>query len=286
MSAQRRQRLDDTGFVWDPLTKAWEEGFSKLLQFNEAEGHCNVPATFRIGGFNLRGWVSQQRHVKDCISPQRRQRLDDIGFVWDILTEAWEEGFSKLLQFNEAEGHCKVPRGFELDEFNLANWVRSQRQAKDDVSPERRQRLDDIGFLWDPHAKAWEEGCSKLRQFKEAEGHCKVPQRFKLNGFNLGHWVGTQRRTMDNLSPERRQRLDDIGFVWDALTEAWEDGFSKLLQFTDAEGHCKVPQRFKLNGFNLGKWVGQQRRAKDSLSPERRQRLDDMGFVWNARDKI
>jgi uncharacterized protein (DUF2384 family) len=203
-----------------------------------------------------------------------------------MVVAAWEKGFSKLLQFKEVHGHCKVPVRFEQAGFNLGSWVSHQRKAKDSLSPERLQRLDDIGFVWDPVAEYWEEGFRKLRQFKEAEGNCKVPLRFKQAGFNLGSWVSHQRKAKDSLSPERRQRLDDIGFIWDILTESWEEGFTKLLQFKEAEGHCNVPNRSKLDDFKLGSWVGRQRTAKDSLSPERRQRLDDMGFVWNARDKI
>jgi uncharacterized protein (DUF2384 family) len=176
-----------------------------------------------------------------------------------------------------------VPRLFKLDGFNLGNWVGTQRSTKDSLSPERRQRLDDIGFVWDALTEAWEEGFSKLLKFKETEGHCRVPGKLKLDGFNLGAWVGRQRAEKDSLSPERIQRLDDIGFVWDVLTEAWEEGFSKLLQFKEAEGHCRVPTGLKLDGFNLGAWVGRQRSTKDSLSPERRQRLDYIGFVWDAR---
>lgn len=59
-----------------------------------------------------------------------------------------KERFSKLLQFKASEGHCKVPANFDFDGFNLGNWVRSKRQAKDSLSPERRQRLDDIEFVW------------------------------------------------------------------------------------------------------------------------------------------
>ena len=58
-----------------------------------------------------------------------------------------------------------------------------------------------------------------------------------------------------------------------------------MLQFKEAEGHCRVPQRFKLGGFNLGDWVSKQRTNQDSLSPERKQRLDDIGFIWDARGK-
>ena len=281
MSPERRQRLDDIGFIWDPIAEAWEEGFSKLLQFKEHEGHCKVPTGFKLDGFNLDSWVRHQRSAKDSMSPERRQRLDEIGFVWGVLAEAWEEGFSKLLQFKKAEGHCRAPNGFKLKGFNLGSWVATQRKTKDSMSPERKQRLDDIGFIWDPIAEFWEEGFSKLLQFKEHEGHCRVPRGFKLDGFNLDSWVATQRTTKDSMSSERRQRLDEIGFVWGVLAEAWEEGFSKLLQFKKAEGHCRAPQGFKLKGFNLGSWVAVQRKAKDSMSPERRQRLDDIGFIWD-----
>jgi DNA-binding TFAR19-related protein (PDSD5 family) len=151
------------------------------------------------------------------------------------------------------------------------------------MSSERRQRLDEIGFVWHTFAEDWEEGFSKLLQFKEVKGHCRVRQNFKSGDFKLGQWVSSRRREKSSMSPDRRQRLDDIGFVWDAIAEQWEDGFSKLLQFKERKGHCRVPQRSKLDEFSLGAWVRRQRVTKDSLSPERKQRLDDIGFVWDAR---
>jgi hypothetical protein len=150
----------------------------------------------------------------------------------------------------------------------------------------RKQQLDNIGFVWDPITAMWEEGFAKLARYSELNGHCKVPQTFKLEGFNLGTWVGNQRATKDSMSPERKQRLDDIGFIWDPFTEAWEEGFSKLVEFKETEGHCRVPNRLKLEGFNLGNWVASQRARADRMSAERRQRLDDIGFIWDAsKDK-
>jgi len=147
-------------------------------------------------------------------SPDQRRRLDDIGFIWDGVVENWEAGFSKLVQFKEQEGHCRVTAKYQIDGFKLGMWVVSQRSRMDGLSPDQRRRLDDIGFIWDPFGKQWEEGFSKLVQFKEQEGHCRVPQAFKLNGFGLGVWLHRQRRTKDSMSPERKQRLHDIGFIW------------------------------------------------------------------------
>ena len=109
-----------------------------------------------------------------------------------------------------------------------------------------------------------------------------MPQRYKLDEFSLGAWVRAQRETKDSMSSERKQRLDEIGFIWDAFTEAWDKGFGKLLQFKTVEGHCRVPFRSELDGFKLGRWVHKQRPLKATMSPERKQRLDDIGFIWDA----
>ena len=107
-----------------------------------------------------------------------------------------------------------MPYGFQLDNFSLGNWVSRVRHEKESISPERKQRIDDIGFIWDVFSETWEDGFSKLKQFKEAEGHCRVPAVCKLDGFNLGTWVETQRSNKDRMPPEREQRLDDLGFIW------------------------------------------------------------------------
>ncbi len=91
------------------------------------------------------------------------------------------------------------------------------RENKDTLTPERLERLDALGFVWDPHTEQWEEGFSKLQQFKEREGHCRVPQGHKEGDF--GSWkLGWNSETnKDKLTPERLERLDALGFVWDHI---------------------------------------------------------------------
>jgi TPR repeat protein len=286
ISPERLQRLDEVGFVWDVLAAAWEEGFAALVHFKEREGHCTVPSTHKEGDYRLGQWIGVQRLEEDGLSPERRQRLDEVGFVWDVLATAWEEGFAALLIFKEREGHCKVPAIHKEGDYNLGQWVNGQRSKKDGPSPERRQRLDDVGFVWDVLAAAWEEGFAALVRFKEREGHCNVSKSHKEDDYNLGQWISVRRSRKDTLSPERRQRLDEVGFVWDPHTILWEEGFAALLIFKEREGHCKVPQRHKEGDHRLGPWVSNQRNKKDALSPERRQRLDRIGFNWGTKKSV
>jgi hypothetical protein len=67
------------------------------------------------------------------------------------------------------------------------------------------------------------------------------------------------------------------------LTEQWEQGFSKLLQFHKREGNCLVKFKHIEDGYRLGGWVDKQRQRKDSLSSERIKRLDALGFVWAVK---
>jgi Helicase associated domain len=135
-------------------------------------------------------------------SEVRQQQLDDLEFVWEVLGTAWEEGFRYLRMYKEREGHCRVPAKDIENGFGLGRWVDRQRQSKRNLSlsEERRQELDKIGFAWEPFEADWEEGFRFLAMYKEREGHCRVPQSHKENGFasDLGLIVNaaTERRCL------------------------------------------------------------------------------------------
>jgi hypothetical protein len=222
---------------------------------------------------------------RQTLSEAGRQQLDGVGFVWDPRETYWAEGFSYLKVFKQREGHCRVPAKYKENGFGLGSWVDRQRQSKDqETLPEaRRQQLDELGFVWDPLETDWAEGFRYLTIYREREGHCRVPATHKENGFHLGQWVRTQRGNADTLSAPRRQQLDELGFAWDPLQTDWAEGFRYLTIYKEREGHCRVPAKNKENGYRLGQWVSVQRVNKDTLSAERRQRLDELGFVWSVR---
>jgi hypothetical protein len=282
LSSTRRQRLDELSFVWDPFEADWEEGFSHLKRYAERVGNCRVPRSYKEDSYNLGAWVGTQRHSKKELSGERRLRLDELGFVWDPLEADWEEGFSHLKRYKERVGNCRVPIFFKEDGYNLGAWVGTQRRSKDELSGERRRRLDELGFEWDPSETAWEKGFSYLKRYKERVGDCRVPMGYKEDGYTLGSWVAVQRRSETKHSSEHRYRLDELGFVWDPLEADWEEGFNYLKRYKERMGDCRVLDRYKEEGgYNLGSWVGKQRRNKNELSDERRRRLDEMGFEWD-----
>ena len=281
LSGERRSRLDALGFVWDPLTADWEKGFSHLEAFAKNNGHCRVAGGHKSDdGYPLGSWVQTQRSQKASFSGERRSRLDALGFVWDH----WEEGLSHLEAFAKVHGDCRVPDGHKSDDgYPLGNWVQTQRSQTTSLSGERRSRLDALRFVWDPLTADWEQGFSHLEAFANTNGHCRVHQHHKSDdGYRLGIWVSEQRKERTSLSGGRRSRLDALGFVWDPLTDAWEEGLSHLELFVQEHGHCRVPRGYLFaDGYNFKQWLYIQRRSENSMPPERKVKLDALGFVWD-----
>ncbi len=270
----------------DVREQQWEEGFAQLRAYSNANNDTLVPQNFEAeDGHRLGQWVGVQRTKKDTLSPERRRRLDELGFVWDVRDQKWEEGFTRLQTYRESNSNCLVPFDFNTaDGYRLGAWINIQRVKKDTLADVRRRRLNKLGLVWDVRERQWEEGFAHLRAYRESNSNCLVPFGFKTeDGYRLGNWVNSQRAYQDGLSPERRRRLDELGFVWDVRELQWEEGFAQLRAYRESNSDCQVPQSFKTgDGYRLGQWVGVQRTKKDTMSRERRRRLDELGFVWKA----
>jgi len=100
----------------------------------------------------------------------------------------------------------------------LANWVVVQRAVKKTGKLDAAlvQRLDDLGFVWDPIGESWDEMFRRLLAYKQERGDCQVPQNYSDK--QLANWVGVQRKVKKTgrLDPARVQRLEELGFVWKA----------------------------------------------------------------------
>jgi Helicase associated domain len=285
LSVEQRQRLDDIGFVLGmPTTERWDSMFERLRDYQSINGHCAVPARYSLDP-QLGHWVINQRAKYQNLSEERRQCLDDIGFVPGMtVTERWDLMFQLLVDYKLKHGDCCVPVRYQPD-LQLGHWVMTQRRATkyQNLSVEQRQRLDDIGFVpGTPMTERWDSMFERLRNYQSINGHCAVPTKYSLDP-QLGSWVVNQRAKYLSLSEERRQHLDDIGFVPGmTVTERWDSMLERLREYQSINGHCAVPARYSLDP-QLGLWVINQRAKYQNLSEERRQRLEDIGFVARLR---
>ena len=235
LSGERKARLEDLpGWSWDPLTDQWEKGFSHLQDFTLKEGRARPHSYFKTtDGFTLGAWVGHQRANKDILTEDRRVRLEALyGWSWDPITEQWDEGFNHLKEFIIQEGHARPPQRFKTtDSFALGAWVSSQRIKKDILTVELRERLEALsGWSWDAIKEQWDAGFNHFQEFLTKQGHARPAAKIRAaDGYRLGAWVSDQRENKDNVTEDRRVRLESLpGWSWDLFTEQWEEGFNYL----------------------------------------------------------
>ena len=177
--------------MWDENAADWEEGFAQLTAYVQAEGSARVPTSYQTAeGYRLGAWVHHQRRQQDSLSAERRERLEGVrGWVWDAPAADWEEGFAQLTAYVQAEGSTRVPKSYRTAKgYRLGAWVSKQRRKQDSLSTDRRERLEAVdGWVWDPHAAAWEEGFEALTAYVQAEGSARVPLSYQTaEGYRLG----------------------------------------------------------------------------------------------------
>jgi hypothetical protein len=262
----------------EATTASWEFWYGLLMQFKEREGHCRVPNSFKLNEFDLGSWVSNQRSKADRLSVEHHKRLDDIGFVWDILAEKWEEGFNHLKSFRGREGHSRVPKGHIEEGYKLFNWVSVQRRFETVMNHDRKTRLDEIDFAWDHTQDFWDYAYSVLHKYYLEYAHTRVPARSSYENFQLGQWVSNQRSRRNNLSEDQINRLNNINFNWSPFDDAFERGLEKLRLFIEINGHTNPSARDVIHDFKLGSWATVIRANKNKLTDERVALLEQLGF--------
>lgn len=290
MSMERNARLEALdGWTWDVIAEYWEEGFRHLGEFTKQEGHARVPDVYQAAdGYRLGTWIGKQRAKRDELLPDRKARLESLpGWSWDARVDLWAEGFRYLKEFAAHHGHTNVPGRFKAsDGYRVGRWTCNQRAIEDSISQERKARLEALPhWSWDVLADRWTEGFSYLKEVAERVGHTRIPREYKASdGYPVGTWIGTQRAKRGALSPERQAKLEELpGWGWDSRSDNWEGGFSHLKDFTDREGHARVPDRYRaLDGFRLGGWLSTQRIRCARLTPGRKARLEALpGWSWD-----
>jgi len=293
---QRRQLESFPDWVWDYDGEVWKEFFECLCQYVAEHGDARVNAKYKThNGVGLGEWVSLQRKKfkQKRMPKQHWNQLNALpGWVWDPADFDFEQGVMMCKELVVVQGHARPTKGYETPSgFKLYNWVHRQKDLKRKgiLSAERIKVLEAIsGWAWNANDAKWEDGFTRLKEFVEQRGDSKVLKIFVTeDGYRLGSWVGVQRGKKEKMSVERRQRLEAIpGWFWNTYDSQWEDGFTRLKEFVEQGGDSKVLNTFVTeDGYRLGSWVGVQRREKEKMSVERRQRLEGVpGWVWDARD--
>lgn len=266
----------------------WKAVLAALKLYKAAFGDLKVPQLFvvptmapwpkpswgmklgkAVGNIRSTGkYIQQNSDTDEATATERRQILENLGFAWRVRQdkttssmspeqvpleqlynafEAYRDNIVVASSNNKADGTWTVPPNFVVPDLDpwpdnvrglplgrqLINIKRRLAKNKDmkekfqklglsdlaekPPTPNKQMSANDIRF---------QNVYAALKTYKELYGDLLVPQPFavpKTNewpeetwGLRLGARVNAVRSqgTFVNNNPERRQMLDDLGFVW------------------------------------------------------------------------
>lgn len=280
LSAERKERLESlNGWVWDSLDAKWEASFDELKTYKAEHGDVDVPIKWPSG---LGSWASVQRRSekKGKLSPDRKVRLDEIGFEWDKIDSLWEERYNELLAYNAEHGNVDIP---QKHPSGLGSWLSQQKLYANigELPANRFEKLSNISniFVNKKPKTDWDERFNELVVYKAEHGNLDVPRSWPTG---LGTWVGNQKSFIrnDKLPLDRKDKLYELGLVWESLDSRWESRLDELLEYRTKYGDVNVPNNWSTG---LGQWVANQKSfVKAGRMPENRKRiLKDIGLIWS-----
>jgi len=169
MTRERIQSLEELDFEWERYTtRNWKGKRQQLVDFKVKFRHTNVPRDYAENR-SLGTWVDTQRQQykllkakrKSCMTRERIQSLNELGFEWErYTTRTWEENRQQLVDFKREFRHTNVPQRY-AENKPLATWVDTQRyqymllkaKGKSQMTRERIQSLDQLDFDWEPKSR-------------------------------------------------------------------------------------------------------------------------------------
>ncbi|MGW0778311.1 Helicase associated domain protein [Streptomyces sp. NPDC002835] len=322
-----------------PDSTIWLEGWQALRRWraeNEITGRYAVPYDTTVphtrttapddttesegtaGGavFPLGRWVHEQRRAyrQGTLDEHRRERLDELGMVWEPGDEAWEAKIALFRSYHRAHGHLAPKQDTLWQDENgteqpigrhLVNLRRPQGLGKNQERAEQRAaQLKEIDPDWNaPWPLDWQRNWAILRQLAADEPGGRLPDitpGVTVDGEDPGRWIRQQTQDWHRLSNEQQQRLTTLGIrpadrpspapaaAAGPLPAAFRRGLAALAQYIDTHGTHTVKRTHTetvvIDGqehqIKLGVWITNTKSRRDKLTDSQRAALAELGIEW------
>ncbi|MFD9051760.1 Helicase associated domain protein [Streptomyces zaomyceticus] len=290
--------------VIDTERQDWARGWAKLKQYAERVGSARVPYGHREGATPLGQWVAEQRRAYGAgeMSGQRAQRLEQLGMVWSVADERFQENLAAAKAYYEEYWTLCAPRTATVLDRPVGQWLSNLRRpgALDD-HPEWKTALDAVDTDWNPAwPPVWQRHYAVVREMLAEEtilGY--IEPGVTVHGMDIGKWLARQRRpeVWAALSDGQRERLEAIGVLphtpepqapaepSTALVSAFERGVAALAQYKARTGSLTVPRAHveRLEDgteVRLGVFLSNSKSRRARLTADKLAALAELGLDW------
>ena len=315
LTEDRITKLDAIGMEWQSkYDRSWDKYYGALCKYKYEYGNIDIKANYITeDGIDLGSWIANLRVARRSgrkgyyLTDERIAMLDKLGMIWDKLDYQWEKNYQVCVEYYVKNHNLDIPAGYTTKEgLRVGAWIRRMRKARDgrikgaqQLTKEQIQRLDAIGMDWqDSFTKQWEYGYAQAKAYYDKHGDINVSATYvDENGFPLGKWL--KRHTEVNektgrasikLTPERKAKLDKLGFKWDK-EDSWDRRIAACREYKKEHGDLNISQQYvTTDGIWLGKWLYECRRAYrgasnntvKALTQSQINELESLGMDWRT----
>lgn len=127
------------------LDEVWSDWYALLISYKKEYGNLAVPKNSFYKGENLGRWCQTTRgyYNKGSLSQDRLDKLNEIGFVWDLLDYEWNRRYEQYKRYINKTGSTVIARRTDFEGEHLGAWIHTQklRYKEGKTSKERRIKL-------------------------------------------------------------------------------------------------------------------------------------------------
>mmetsp|Transcript_9589 Transcript_9589/g.20754 ORF Transcript_9589/g.20754 Transcript_9589/m.20754 type:complete len:755 (+) Transcript_9589:295-2559(+) len=299
MTKERMEMLESIGFAWSGKRVSdydkWLNMYFKLLFYHQRHNTTIVSDSDGQGSSRLLKWTEEQRRfyrdlttnnnrninsnsttgttrvssssstsILNLLTEHRIDLLNDINFDWSYCHEdrTWDDMFNELVEYYENFNSTLISTSINE---RLGKWTTLQRDNYNtdskDLDSQKISKLNTINFDWNETEDInWNAMMDRLEAYKRKHDTTIVPNH---DGGDrpLANWVNNQRVKLGKyVINEDGEYYDDHDLV---ERIAWDLG-------------CSPETEFEPKGFI--------QKLSPSTKATRIRRLNEIGFVWDARE--
>ena len=301
LTSEMIEKLNSIGFSWeadinDYYAKWFPEFYEKVVAYKAKHGTFYGITTDKEIGWQV---INVRKAYKGKDGPKLTQemieKLESIDFPWVAEKTDWFTPFyEKVVAYKEKYGTFKgiiIDKEIGTTVSNIRCAYKGMGRTK--LTQEMIEKLNSIGFPWQAdkneyQAKWFSEFYEKVVAYKAKHGTFYGITTDK----EIGHKVGSVRcaykgKGVTKLTQEMIDKLNEIGFSWEAEYGSWFDSFyEKVVAYKEKHGTFKGITADKEIGLQVcGVRSAYKGKGGTKLTQEMINKLNSIGFPWSAKSK-